>query len=241
MTSNLARVGHQQLPRRIRYARISCRQWSLDFVRVLLSFPCVSIPLRIIARLLRRKGFRYLLYNADGWRWQCPNEKAGERCKYKHCLPVGYRLQSDIKALAAEEKEKSKSVEDDIEEKRSAVNNATPVTEEVFMQWYKRKREERDRKKREELEERKKTGRLTGREIIQSGAIIADDENAQSKAEQQQEISHMRAQEEEDEQTADINDIYKDGNDTNVASAEDEHNENAAESRLRSDTQSNDS
>lgn len=28
-----------------------------------------------------------------GWNWSCPNN--GDRCKYKHCLPPGYKLKRD--------------------------------------------------------------------------------------------------------------------------------------------------
>jgi len=28
-----------------------------------------------------------------GWNWTCPNN--GDRCKYKHCLPPGYKLKRD--------------------------------------------------------------------------------------------------------------------------------------------------
>ena len=29
-----------------------------------------------------------------GWKWNCPN---GDTCKYKHCLPPGYKLKKDEK------------------------------------------------------------------------------------------------------------------------------------------------
>lgn len=28
-----------------------------------------------------------------GWNWSCPN--GGDKCKYKHCLPPGYKLKKD--------------------------------------------------------------------------------------------------------------------------------------------------
>ena len=28
-----------------------------------------------------------------GWNWSCPNN--GDKCKYKHCLPPGYRLKGE--------------------------------------------------------------------------------------------------------------------------------------------------
>jgi hypothetical protein len=35
-----------------------------------------------------------------GWFWQCPN---GKDCKYRHALPPGYVLKSEMKALLEEE------------------------------------------------------------------------------------------------------------------------------------------
>jgi hypothetical protein len=172
---------------------------------------------------------------ADGWRWQCPTEKSGERCKYKHCLPIGYKLQSDIKALAAEEKENKRSLEEEIEEKRNAIDNATPVTEAVFMEWYKRKRAERDKKKREELEERRKHGRLTGREIIQSGSAEAwqDDENAQSKDEEQRERKEQNAPAQEDSSTVENDEQHhhqQDDDNTTTSNAGDKQDEETQQS-----------
>lgn len=37
-----------------------------------------------------------------GWNWNCPNN--GDRCKYKHCLPPGYKLKKDAGKFDAEEK-----------------------------------------------------------------------------------------------------------------------------------------
>lgn len=37
-----------------------------------------------------------------GWNWTCPN--GGDKCKYKHCLPPGYKLKRDIGSSAQEEK-----------------------------------------------------------------------------------------------------------------------------------------
>lgn len=72
-----------------------------------------------------------------GWFWICPN--GGAECKYRHALPPGYVLKSQIKALLAEEAANRKTVEEEIEEARAAIEGATPVTAAVFMQWKQRK------------------------------------------------------------------------------------------------------
>lgn len=47
-----------------------------------------------------------------GWFWVCPN--GGKDCHYRHALPPGYVLKSQMKALIEEESEKI-SIEEEIE------------------------------------------------------------------------------------------------------------------------------
>lgn len=47
-----------------------------------------------------------------GWFWVCPN--GGKDCHYRHALPPGYVLKSQMKALLEEESEKL-SIEEEIE------------------------------------------------------------------------------------------------------------------------------
>lgn len=47
-----------------------------------------------------------------GWFWDCPN--GGKDCHYRHALPPGYVLKSQMKALLEEESEKI-SIEEEIE------------------------------------------------------------------------------------------------------------------------------
>lgn len=47
-----------------------------------------------------------------GWFWACPN--GGKDCHYRHALPPGYVLKSQMKALLEEETEKI-SIEEEIE------------------------------------------------------------------------------------------------------------------------------
>lgn len=52
--------------------------------------------------------------NKYGWNWTCPNN--GDRCKYKHCLPPGYRLKRDGGNSAVEEQV---DIEERIDEQRN--------------------------------------------------------------------------------------------------------------------------
>lgn len=47
-----------------------------------------------------------------GWFWACPN--GGKDCHYRHALPPGYVLKSQMKALLEEETDKI-SIEEEIE------------------------------------------------------------------------------------------------------------------------------
>lgn len=47
-----------------------------------------------------------------GWFWSCPN--GGKECHYRHALPPGYILKSQMKALLEEESDKI-PIEEEIE------------------------------------------------------------------------------------------------------------------------------
>ncbi|KAF6251009.1 hypothetical protein COO60DRAFT_693819 [Scenedesmus sp. NREL 46B-D3] len=111
-----------------------------------------------------------------GWFWKCPN---GSDCKYKHALPPGYVLKSQMKELLEQERANAKDIAEVIEEERAQVDARTPITEQVFGAWHARKRADREAKRAAELEERKKKGLLNGREIFLSDNFVAlDDANA---------------------------------------------------------------
>lgn len=64
-----------------------------------------------------------------GWFWKCPN---GSDCKYRHALPPGYVLKSQMKELLeAEAAKNARDITEVIEEERAAVEAKTPITEEV--------------------------------------------------------------------------------------------------------------
>ncbi|KAG6643037.1 hypothetical protein CIPAW_09G181800 [Carya illinoinensis] len=81
-----------------------------------------------------------------GWFWFYPNE--GKDCHYRHALPLGYVLKSQMKAQLEEETEKI-TIEEEIKLRSSVVfmheklTTTTPMTQELFMQWKKKKLAER--------------------------------------------------------------------------------------------------
>ncbi|XP_076017938.1 zinc finger CCCH domain-containing protein 15 [Genypterus blacodes] len=144
--------------------------------------------------------------NKYGWFWSCPG---GENCMYRHALPPGFVLKKDKKK---EEKEEEISLEELIENERSALGpNVTRITLETFLSWKKRKRQEKVDKAREEMEKKKadfKAGRslvVSGREVFEFRPELVDDDDA--------EADDTRYVEEEDEEeeveidTTDVQDI----------------------------------
>ena len=82
-----------------------------------------------------------------GWFWSCPN---GENCMYRHALPPGFTLKSDMKKKSEEEEI---SLEMLVEKERASLGpSVTKVTLESFLAWKKRKVEEKkeDRKKQDD-------------------------------------------------------------------------------------------
>ena len=123
-----------------------------------------------------------------GWFWACPN--GGKNCHYRHALPPGYVLKSQMKALLEEESEKI-SIEEEIENQvfffffsynkpchsnsqycirlsnkvlntvqRAKVATTTPMTPELFFEWKKKKIEERDANIAAQQAERAKNDRM---------------------------------------------------------------------------------
>ncbi|KAF3433827.1 hypothetical protein FNV43_RR24930 [Rhamnella rubrinervis] len=113
-----------------------------------------------------------------GWFWVCPN--GGKDCHYRHALPPGYILKSQMKALLEEESEKI-AIEDEIENQRAKITTTTPMTTELFFQWKKKKMEERDAGLAAQQAERAKNDRMSGRELFLSDSSwFVDDIDAEA-------------------------------------------------------------
>ncbi|CAA3018636.1 zinc finger CCCH domain-containing 11 [Olea europaea subsp. europaea] len=114
-----------------------------------------------------------------GWFWVCPN--GGKDCHYRHALPPGYVLKSQMKALIEEEADKI-PIEEEIENQRAKITATTPMTPELFMQWKKKKVEEREAGLAAQRAERAKNDRMSGRELFLSDAsLFVDDAEAYDK------------------------------------------------------------
>lgn len=135
-----------------------------------------------------------------GWFWVCPN--GGKDCHYRHALPPGYVLKSQMKALLEEETEKI-SIEEEIENQRAKVKTSTPMTPEVFMQWKKKKIAERDAGLAAQMAERAKNDRMSGRELFLSDSSWFVDDSEAYERYQREEESGVNEKKANDKHTAD--------------------------------------
>ncbi|KAL6980420.1 hypothetical protein U1Q18_022061 [Sarracenia purpurea var. burkii] len=120
-----------------------------------------------------------------GWFWVCPN--GGKDCHYRHALPPGYVLKSQMKALLEEEAEKI-PIEEEIENQRAKVKTSTPITPELFLQWKTKKMEEREAGLAARRAERAKNDRMSGRELFLSdSSLFVDDAEAYEKYNREEE------------------------------------------------------
>ncbi|KAM0852154.1 hypothetical protein ACQ4PT_051933 [Festuca glaucescens] len=111
-----------------------------------------------------------------GWFWVCPN--GGKECRYRHALPPGYVLKSQMKALLEEESQKV-AIEDEIEDQRKKIQTTTPMTTELFMEWKRRKAEEKEAGLAALRADRAKNDRMSGRELFMADAsVFIDDAEA---------------------------------------------------------------
>ncbi len=114
-----------------------------------------------------------------GWFWNCPN---GEKCMYKHALPPGFTLKSEMKK---KDQEEEISLEMLVEKERASLgSNVTKVTLESFLAWKARKlleKKDEIRKKEEKKKADYKLGfhnGLTGRDLFTFNPdMIANDDD----------------------------------------------------------------
>ncbi|CAL5322390.1 unnamed protein product [Camellia sinensis] len=129
-----------------------------------------------------------------GWFWVCPN--GGKECHYRHALPPGYVLKSQMKALLEEEANKM-PIEEEIESQRAKVATSTPMTPELFLQWKKKHMDEREAGLAAQRAERAKNDRMSGRELFLSdSSLFVDDAEAYEKYQREEpDVSEQKVQE----------------------------------------------
>ena len=119
-----------------------------------------------------------------GWFWKCPN---GFNCKFRHCLPEGYVFESKSKVKKDHKDDRELKIIQGIDAARDKLDSKklTPVTEERFMKWCKRRRADKLKKREERIAAfNKQLGlknkkKQTGRELFaKNKSLFKDAEGA---------------------------------------------------------------
>lgn len=145
-----------------------------------------------------------------GWFWECPN--GGVKCHYRHALPPGFVLQKDKKKA---DNKPAIAMEELVEVERSRLPHDLPkLTLESFLQWKKRKIEER-RAQAAQDEAKKKAEFKAGRNIGLSGRdmFTFNPELAQDSAYDEGEVAfddYGRDSDEEEETTTKVKELKLD-------------------------------
>ncbi|TIA68394.1 hypothetical protein E3P91_04092 [Wallemia ichthyophaga] len=111
--------------------------------------------------------------NKYGWFWTCPNEDPDTKkeCHYRHALPQGFVLKSQLKREKEENANKTKeiTIEAFLETERHKLGtNLTPVTKENFDKW-KRDRVNKKEAETEAVKKVKEASHSAGRQVGMSG------------------------------------------------------------------------
>ena len=98
-----------------------------------------------------------------GWFWTCPN--GNKECMYRHALPPGYVLKSQMKLLLEEESANRLTVEEEIERQRVAVKSSTALNSETFANWKRQKQAAKEAELALKMADRMKQDRLRWAEM----------------------------------------------------------------------------
>jgi len=111
-----------------------------------------------------------------GYKWECPN---GDDCQYRHCLPKDYVLTTQKDRMQEEMTiDEFYNWEEEVDAERDRLGKTgTPVTDETFNEW--KKRRDEFRKQNKDDTEKKKKGLQTGRQLFKNQQeLFKDDDNA---------------------------------------------------------------
>ena len=118
-----------------------------------------------------------------GWFWECPN--GGDSCKYRHALPPGFVLKSQM-TKKPEDAADQITLEEFLETERHAIKKVTPVTAESFAAWKKQRvlaqeaeNKARARTRESDYKAGKLAGMVSGRDLfVYNPDLFKDDDEA---------------------------------------------------------------
>ena len=119
-----------------------------------------------------------------GWFWECPN--GGDTCKYRHALPPGFVLKSQMAKKSDTDPSDQITLEDFLETERNSIKKVTPVTAESFATWKKQRllaqeveNKTRARQRESEYKAGKLSGMVSGRDLfVYNPDLFKDDDEA---------------------------------------------------------------
>ena len=182
-----------------------------------------------------------------GWFWECPN--GGDSCKYRHALPPGFVLKSQMKKTAEADAAEQITLEEFLETERHAIKKITPVTAETFAAWKKARLTAQDAdnkaralKRESEYKAGKLSGMVSGRDLfVYNPDLFKDDDEAM-------EVDYTNREEEnngENEEEIQIQDesLFQDLGDLELSDEEDceDEGEDEGEDEDHFNTESSDS
>jgi len=91
-----------------------------------------------------------------------------------------------MQELIAEEAANRKDIEDVIEEERAKVDAKTPITQDVFISWRQKNRDDKKQARADTETERKRKGVMTGREIFAQAGFLPGSTDAHNRIMQSQ-------------------------------------------------------
>mmetsp|Transcript_41278 Transcript_41278/g.78898 ORF Transcript_41278/g.78898 Transcript_41278/m.78898 type:complete len:449 (-) Transcript_41278:291-1637(-) len=110
-----------------------------------------------------------------GWFWSCPDADSQGGCKYRHKLPEGYVMKSEMRDLLIEERLNRRTADDDLRDKLAALElkaqgqQRVELTPETYAQWRSGVVRRRKEAQQAAAEARAKKGTYTGKELLEKG------------------------------------------------------------------------
>jgi hypothetical protein len=143
-----------------------------------------------------------------------------DKCSYTHALQPGYVIKREVPTFDPDADPDVRTLEEIIEDERAALpsDTLTPVTFESFMEWKKKKLEEKEAGRKKKMEEEMKKAGSKIKNIMSGRALFALDPTVFLDDEDAYDADYYEIQEEEEtkeEETAkQANKLYGDDDDT---------------------------
>lgn len=162
-----------------------------------------------------------------GWFWECPN--GGDSCKYRHALPPGFVLKSQM-AKKIDDPADQITLEEFLETERHAIKKITPVTAESFAAWKKQRlaaqeaeSKARARQRESEYKAGKLAGMVSGRDLfVYNPDLFKDDEEAMEVDYNAREEDEENQEEEGDQVQVQDESLFKDLGDLELSDSDEE-------------------